>query len=248
MDIKTNVEKRVQWIKDILASSGARGIVYGNSGGKDCTLTGALCRMATENVLGVIMPCQSSSNYGSDRDDALAAGEKFGIAQIEVDLTAVKESLVAALGGELTPEGASDGAERSALININPRLRMTTLYALAQARGYLVAGTGNLCEATVGYFTKWGDGAYDFNPIADLTVPEIYDILRYLGAPEHIIDKAPSAGLYQGQTDETELGVTYADIHAYLRGGELSESMRRRIAAMESRTAHKRALPRCYPH
>lgn len=248
MDIKTNVEKRVQWIKDILASSGARGIVYGNSGGKDCTLTGALCRMATENVLGVIMPCQSSSNYGSDRDDALAAGEKFGIAQIEVDLTAVKESLVAALGGELAPEGAPDGAERSALININPRLRMTTLYALAQARGYLVAGTGNLCEATVGYFTKWGDGAYDFNPIADLTVPEIYDILRYLGAPEHIIDKAPSAGLYQGQTDETELGVTYADIHAYLRGGELSESMRRKIADMESRTAHKRALPRCYPH
>ena len=248
MDIKTNVEKRVQWIKDILASSGARGIVYGNSGGKDCTLTGALCRMATENVLGVIMPCQSSSNYGSDRDDALAAGEKFGIAQIEVDLTAVKESLVAALGGELAPEDAPDGAERSALININPRLRMTTLYALAQARGYLVAGTGNLCEATVGYFTKWGDGAYDFNPIADLTVPEIYDILRYLGAPEHIIDKAPSAGLYQGQTDETELGVTYADIHAYLRGGELGESMRRRIAAMESRTAHKRALPRCYPH
>ncbi|HIU21860.1 MAG TPA: NAD(+) synthase, partial [Candidatus Limadaptatus stercorigallinarum] len=100
---------------------------------------------------------------------------------------------------------------------------------------------------TVGYFTKWGDGAYDFNPIADLTVPEIYEILRYLGAPAHIIEKAPSAGLYQGQTDEAELGVTYSDIAAYVRGGELSESMRRRIAGMEERTAHKRRMPRCYP-
>lgn len=246
MDMKTNVENRVKWIKDILESTGARGIIYGNSGGKDCTLVGALCRMATENVLGVIMPCQSSANYGSDRTDAIAAGERFGIRQIEVDLTAVKEALVAAMGEQLEPADAADGAVRSALININPRLRMTTLYALGQARGYLVAGTGNLCEATVGYFTKWGDGAYDFDPIADMTVPEVYDMLRYLGAPANIVEKAPSAGLYPGQTDEVELGVTYADISAYLRGGELSESMRRRIAGMEERSAHKRRLPLRY--
>ena len=201
MDMKTNVENRVKWIKDILESTGARGIIYGNSGGKDCTLVGALCRMATENVLGVIMPCQSSANYGSDRTDAIAAGERFGIRQIEVDLTAVKEALVAAMGEHLEPADAADGAVRSALININPRLRMTTLYALGQARGYLVAGTGNLCDA----------------------------------------------GLYPGQTDEVELGVTYADISAYLRGGELSESMRRRIAGMEERTEHKRRMPRVYP-
>ena len=207
MDISTNVENRVKWIKEVLESSGARGIIYGNSGGKDCTLVGALCRMATPNVLGVIMPCQSSANYGSDRDDALAAGRHFGIA----------------------------------------RLRMTTLYALGQAKGYLVAGTGNLCEYTVGYFTKWGDGAYDFDPIADLTVPEIYEMLRFLDAPASIIEKAPSAGLYPGQTDETELGVTYGDITAYIRGGELSESMRRRIAGMEERTAHKRRMPLRYP-
>lgn len=246
MDISTNVENRVKWIKEVLESSGARGIIYGNSGGKDCTLVGALCRMATPNVLGVIMPCQSSANYGSDRDDALAAGRHFGIAQTEVDLTAVKESLVAALGDGLA-EGEENGAARSALININPRLRMTTLYALGQAKGYLVAGTGNLCEYTVGYFTKWGDGAYDFDPIADLTVPEIYEMLRFLDAPASIIEKAPSAGLYPGQTDETELGVTYGDITAYIRGGELSESMRRRIAGMEERTAHKRRMPLRYP-
>lgn len=247
MDIMLDVKKRAEWIKGILTATGAKGIIYGNSGGKDCTLVGALCRMATENVLGVIMPCQSSVNYGSDREDALAAGERFGIRQIEADLTAVKESLVSALGEELAPADAADGAVKSALININPRLRMTALYALGQARGYLVAGTGNLCESTVGYFTKWGDGAYDFDPIADMTVPEVYAMLRALGAPSRIIDKAPSAGLYQGQTDEAELGVTYGDIHAYLRGGELGDCMRRRIAEMEARTAHKRALPLKYP-
>lgn len=246
MDIKSSIEDRVRWIKGILESTGARGIIYGNSGGKDCTLVGALCRMATENVLGVIMPCQSSANYGSDRDDAIAAGERFGIEQTEVDLTAVKEALVAAMGDKLAPADTPAGAERSALININPRLRMTTLYAMGQARGYLVAGTGNLCEYTVGYFTKWGDGAYDFNPIADLTVSEIYEMLEYLGAPANIIGKAPSAGLYPGQTDEAELGVTYADIEAYVRGGELSVSMRRRIADMEERTTHKRRSPLRY--
>ena len=113
MDMKTRVENRVKWIKDILESTGARGIIYGNSGGKDCTLVGALCRMATENVLGVIMPCQSSANYGSDRDDAIAAGERFGIEQTEVDLTAVKEALVAAMGDKLAPADTPAGAERT---------------------------------------------------------------------------------------------------------------------------------------
>ena len=142
MDVETTVKKRVQWIKNILDSTGARGIVYGNSGGKDCTLVGALCKLATDNVLGVIMPCSSASNYAGDRDDALAAAKTFGIEQTEVDLTATKETLVGALGENLAGE---ERAVHSALININPRLRMITLYALAQSRGYLVAGTGNLC-------------------------------------------------------------------------------------------------------
>ena len=118
-------------------------------------------------------------------------------------------------------------------VNINPRLRMTTLYALGQARGYLVAGTGNLDEATLGYFTKWGDGAHDFNPIADLTVGEIYEHLRYLGAPSTIIEKAPSAGLYQGQTDEQETGIKYADVDKYLRGEQIPDEVRQKIEKMK---------------
>lgn len=247
MDYRNEIGKRVDWIAEILASSGARGIVYGNSGGKDCTLVGALCKLATDNVLGVIMPCRSSRNYAEDRDDALAAGKKFGIEQTEVDLSDVRGELEKALGDRFVAEARSEGAVAAALSNVNPRLRMTTLYAIAQSRGYLVAGTGNLCEYTVGYFTKWGDGAYDFNPIADLTVAEIYGMLEELGAPENIIRKAPSAGLYEGQTDEKEMGVTYDDITAYIRRDPaLDPTVREKIASMEAKTAHKRSNPPRY--
>lgn len=243
MDVVSSIEKRVQWIRDLLAKTGAKGIIYGNSGGKDCTLVGALCKIATPNVLGVIMPCQSSQNYGSDRDDALRAGEHFGIEQIEIDLSATKQALLDAFGEQLTNNNAGESNLKMASVNINPRLRMTALYALGQARGYLVAGTGNLDEATLGYFTKWGDGAHDFNPIADLTVGEIYEHLRYLGAPETIIAKAPSAGLYQGQTDEQEMGIKYSDVDKYLRGEDIPVDVREKIESAKRRAAHKLRMP-----
>ena len=243
MDVVSSIEKRVKWIRDLLAKTGAKGIIYGNSGGKDCTLVGALCKIATPNVLGVIMPCQSSQNYGSDRDDALRAGEHFGIEQIEIDLSATKQALLDAFGEQLTNNNAGESNLKMASVNINPRLRMTTLYALGQARGYLVAGTGNLDEATLGYFTKWGDGAHDFNPIADLTVGEIYEHLRYLGAPETIITKAPSAGLYQGQTDEQEMGIKYSDVDKYLRGEDIPADVREKIESAKRRAAHKLRMP-----
>lgn len=243
MDIQASIEARVKWIKSVLESAGAKGVVYGNSGGKDCTLVGALAKMATDNVLGVIMPCASTQNYGSDRDDALRAGEKFGIRQIEVDLTTVKTELLYALNGEFESGAVSEYNLKMAGVNINPRLRMTVLYAIAQSRGCLVAGTGNLDEATLGYFTKWGDGAYDFNPIADLTVGEIYEHLRYLHAPSSIIDKAPSAGLYAGQTDESELGISYADVDKYLKGEPIADDVRKKIEKSYAASAHKRRMP-----
>ncbi len=243
MDIKKSVEQRVAWIKNILAEAGAKGVIYGNSGGKDCSLVSILVKMATDNVLGVIMPCQSKQNYGSDRDDALLVGKTFGIEQIEVDLTKVKEDFVQAISGEFEKEQASKKSAEMALINVNPRLRMMTLYALGQARGYLVAGTGNLDEATLGYFTKWGDGAYDFNPIADLTVGEIYEHLRFLGCPASVIEKAPSAGLYAGQTDESELGIKYSDVDRYLKGESVDDEVLEKIKRAERSSAHKRRMP-----
>ena len=248
MDVKQTIQERVEWIKNLLKETGAKGIIYGNSGGKDCTLVAALSKLATDNVLGVIMPCESKRNYGSDKDDAVIAGEKFGIPQIVVDLTETKQALMSAIGDEIGKDVVSEYAGKMAPANANPRLRMTVLYSLGQAKGYLVAGTGNLCEMTMGYFTKWGDGACDFNPIADLTVPEVYALLRELDAPKSIIDKEPSAGLYEGQTDEKDMGVTYSAITAYCRGGEIDEVDRQKIDRTYKATAHKRSMPRYFPN
>ena len=127
-----------------------------------------------------------------------------------------------------------------ALTNIAPRLRMTTLYAIAAAENRLVAGTGNRSERHMGYFTKWGDGASDFNPISDLTATEVFEFLEYLNAPRCIIDKAPSAGLFDGQTDEAEMGVSYKAIDGFLLYGTVNECDKAIIDRYHSRSEHKR--------
>ena len=232
-DWKVEFEKRVEFIRAQLAASRCTGTVFGNSGGKDSALVGILCKAACENTVGVIMPCASRRNYGLDRDDGLAVAEQFDIETRVVDLTPVREAELAAL------EGVAQLTDM-AVANIAPRLRMVTLYAIAHAENRLVAGTGNASEAFVGYFTKWGDGAYDFNPIADLSVTEVYEFLEYLNAPRAVIDKAPSAGLFEGQTDEAEMGVSYAAIDAYMAGGPVNERERAIIERMHRASEHKR--------
>ena len=231
-DYKQEFEKRVQFIKDLVASSHTAGIIFGNSGGKDCALVGILCKAACENTVGVIMPCASKRNFGSDYDDGMEVARQYGIETRVVDLTAVREAELAALSTvtEMTP---------ASIANIAPRLRMTTLYSIGGSENLLVAGTGNRSERYMGYFTKWGDGAFDFDPIADLTVTEVYEFLEYLGAPRSIIEKAPSAGLFEGQTDEQEMGVTYAAIDKFLLTGEACEADRAVIDRYHSRSAHK---------
>ena len=238
-DYKEEAQKRVEFIKDILKNSGAKGIIYGNSGGKDCTLVGILCKMATDNVLGVMMPCQSKRNYTEDIEDGLNAAKQFGIETVTVDLTEAKVALKSAVERVYPVNGLADA-------NMNPRLRMITLYSLAQERGYLVAGTGNRSERYMGYFTKWGDGACDFNPISDLTVKEIYEFLRYLKAPENIIAKAPSAALYEGQTDEKEMGISYEKIDNYLLTGVGKKEDVELIDKAFRRSSHKRRMPAFY--
>ncbi|MBR4950153.1 MAG: NAD(+) synthase [Clostridia bacterium] len=239
MDCKKEVEKRVAFIKDLLKKTGAKGIVFGNSGGKDCALVGILCKMACENTLSIMMPCQSKQNYGSDMEDAKKVCEKFNIDYKIIDLTEAKNQMVSAISGK------SD-ISHSADVNIAPRLRMTTLYTIGQSMGYLVAGTGNKCEIFMGYFTKWGDGGSDFNVVSDLYVSEVYELLRYLEAPLNIIEKAPSAGLFEGQTDEKEMGVTYAQIEEYIKTGNGPDGIKEKIARANAITAHKRRMPLTY--
>ncbi|MBQ8893240.1 MAG: NAD(+) synthase [Clostridia bacterium] len=232
-DYKVEFEKRVAFIKSVLAESGAKGIVYGNSGGKDSALVGILCKAACDNTVGIILPCTSKRNYNEDTTDAKEVAAKYKIETRTVDLTPVKEAELKALDGVTALNTA-------ALANLAPRIRMLTLYAVAASENRLVAGTGNKSEAYVGYFTKWGDGAHDFNPIADLTVTEIYEFLRYLNAPKCVIEKAPSAALFDGQTDETEMGVSYAELDAYLSGGNIPAEKKQIIARMHTASEHKR--------
>ena len=203
---------RVAWIRDLVHSAGVKGIVFGNSGGKDSALVGILCKAACDNTVGIIMPCASRRNYGSDAEDGRELALQYGIETRTVD----------------------------AVSNIAPRLRMTTLYAVAAAEGLLVAGTGNRSEGYMGYYTKWGDGAHDFNPISDLTATEVIAFLKFLGAPRSIVEKAPSAGLFDGQTDEQEMGVTYEAIDRYLTEGIATEKDRAIIERFHSRSEHKR--------
>lgn len=232
-DYKLEFEKRVEFIKNIVKESGVNGIVFGNSGGKDSALVGILCKAACENTVGIILPCSSKRNYNEDTKDALKVAEKYCIETRTVDLTAVREAEIAALDGVANLNSA-------ALSNIAPRLRMTTLYAVAAAENLLVAGTGNKSEMFVGYFTKWGDGGHDFNPISDLTVTEIYEFLRYLDAPKCVIEKAPSAALFDGQTDESEMGVTYAELDAYISGKEIPSDKKEIIDRLHKKSEHKR--------
>ena len=232
-DYKAEFENRVEFIKSVLADSGAKGIVYGNSGGKDSALVGILCKAACENTVGIIMPCSTKRNYDEDAVDAKEVAQQYSIETRTVDLTPVKEAEINALAGitELN---------NSALSNMAPRIRMLTLYAIAASENRLVAGTGNRSEAYVGYFTKWGDGAHDFNPIADLTVTEIYEFLAFLNAPEFIIKKAPSAALFDGQTDESEMGVTYEELDACIAGNAVDKDKAKIIDRLHVVSEHKR--------
>ena len=137
-------------------------------------------------------------------------------------------------------EKAGVELNNAAVSNIAPRLRMTALYAVAAAEHRLVAGTGNRSEAFMGYCTKWGDAAADFNPIADLSVTEVFEFLDYLDAPETIRHKAPSAGLFEGQTDEKEMGVSYAAIDRYMDGGAVTDAERAIIERFHRNSEHKR--------
>lgn len=232
-DYAKEYEGRVAFIRSLVESSHAAGIVFGNSGGKDSALVGILCKAACDNTVGIIMPCASKRNFGLDADDGRALAEQYGIETRSIDLTPVRQAEMDALSGITTLNDA-------AITNIAPRLRMTTLYAVAASENRLVAGTGNRSEAYMGYFTKWGDGAHDFNPISDLTATEIFEFLEYLRAPRCIIDKAPSAGLFDGQTDEQEMGVTYKAIDEFLLKGTANEADMAVMRRYHERSEHKR--------
>lgn len=225
------MRKAVRWMRSYVAKAGARGIVFGLSGGIDSSLVGALAKAAVgRNALGLIMPCHSDP--GDERDARLVA-RKFGIRTHKVDLSDTYDTLVRTL-----PE-----ADRVTMANIKARLRMTVLYYFANKLNYIVAGATNKSELMVGYFTKHGDGGSDILPIGDILKRDVRKMAWAIGVPQKIIEKAPSAGLWTGQTDEGEMGITYDELDAVLAGELRNRELKRKVTHMISRSEHKRKGP-----
>ena len=219
------------WLCDRLSEAHADGIVLGLSGGIDSSVLAALGREALgrDKVLGVIMPCHS---IDEDEADARLLAEAVDVDFIRVDLSEVFDTMLKNIGGEFTSLVKS---------NMKARLRMVTLYAVAQSKNFLVCGTSNKSEFETGYFTKFGDSGVDLMPLANFLKREIRELAKILGVPEKIITKAPSAGLYEGQTDEGDMGFSYDTLDEYLTTGKISdEKAKNRIDVMRRRSEHKR--------
>lgn len=229
-------DNAVVWIREYVEKTGAKGVVVGNSGGKDSATVIAMATKALgkEKVLTIAMPCNSIQ---SDLEDAKLVADKFEVKLLEVNLTDSYNILEDGINKSISEIEVQLNSE--AKVNIKPRMRMLTLYGIAQSIGYLVIGTGNLCERMVGYTTKWGDSASDFNPIANFTVDEVLAIGEYLGVPDKIIHKAPADGL-GGLTDEEKMGVTYKQIAEYIETGKTDTNAMEIIKRKNMLSKHKR--------
>lgn len=233
------IDRVVEWIRETVKNAKQNGVVVGLSGGIDSAVVANLVKRAfPEDAIGVILPVKSSTK---DSIDARAVAEKCGLHWIEMDLSVSHELIFDDIKVKLDRD--LNGRARITDANLRARLRMSTLYGVANSLGYLVAGTDNAAEVLTGYFTKYGDGGVDFLPIANLTKREVYEWAKILGVPQQIMDRAPSAGLWEGQTDEAELGVKYDEIDDYLEGKEISEAAKARIEHLYNVTAHKRTMP-----
>ncbi|WP_297436134.1 NAD+ synthase [Thermococcus sp.] len=246
LDVEAVVETGKDFLRNSVAGAGADGVVVGVSGGIDSATAAYLAvrALGKERVLGVIMPYYENR----DVDDARLVCESLGIDYRIIGVKPLVDAVVAQL--DFQPD-------RRSLGNIMARVRMVLLYAHANAMNRLVLGTSNRSEVLTGYFTKWGDGASDVAPLINLYKTEVWEVAEFLGVPKRIIEKKPTAGLWEGQTDEDELGISYRLLDEILwRLIDLKMSRDRiaeelgvpieRVEYVESlvrRSEHKRRLP-----
>ena len=219
-DAKKVKDACVQWIRDFFETNGPGcNAVVGISGGKDSSIAAALCveALGKDRVIGVLMP----QGVQHDIDMAYLLVEHLGIRHYEVNIKDTVDAILKAF-----PEDLELSAQSR--INLPPRIRMSTLYAISQSLNGRVVNTCNLSEDWVGYSTRYGDAAGDFSPMSHLTVTELKEIGRVLGLPDVLVDKTPIDGLC-GKTDEENLGFTYAELDVYIRTGKIEDAEKKEM-------------------
>ncbi len=232
-------DRIVEWLRERLAGAHADGFVVGLSGGVDSASVAALAVRAVgaQHVLGLLMPCHSMPE---DAHLGQRVADAFGIPTLTIDLSAAYDAVTAALPASKHPLAAA---------NIKPRLRMIAWYYMAQTRRALVLGAGNRTEIMVGYSTKNGDAGVDLLPLGALYKTQVWELARDLGVPGEVVSRPPTAGLWPGQTDEGEMGITYRELDHILAAIEAGDTTGielaslARVQEMVARSAHKRALP-----
>lgn len=231
-NIQETVEELLTWLKVKVNNAGAKGLVFGLSGGVDSAVLAGICKLAfPDTSLGIIMPCHSDKK---DEEHALIVSKALGLDIEKIDLTTTFDTMMEALKYK---------DNKLAIANIKPRLRMTTLYYYAQNMNFLVAGASNKSEFTTGYFTKHGDSGVDLLPLVEFLKTEIWELANYLDIPEIIINKAPSAGLWNNQTDEDEMGFSYHILDKYIDTKIAEGSIKTKIETMYDKSLHKRHYP-----
>lgn len=235
MMTKEIIDDLANWLKITVESTNSKGVVFGLSGGIDSAVIAGISKLAfPDNSLGLIMPINSNPK---DEEDGKLVAKSLGLETEKVDLSRVYDELI---------DSTFMGDNLLARNNIKPRLRMTTLYYYAQERGYLVLGSSNKSEYHIGYFTKWGDSGSDIMPLADFTKTEVFQMAKILGIPEQIISKKPSAGLWEGQTDEDEMGFTYEVLDSIIDGDPINQDFIEIIKNKNKFSEHKRKMPLIY--
>jgi len=249
--VNEEIRRRVDFLKEYVLKSGTRGLLIAISGGIDSAVTAALCKRATDELtseqgkeydtLGVFQP------YGEQEDieDSYAVAKAIGLTKtVETNIEDAVNEIALETEFAFKSLGIHTHISRGGKGNVKARTRMVVQYALAFDLNLLVVGTDHASEAITGFYTKWGDGAVDITPLSSLNKRQVRQLGTALGIPDKVVHKVPTAGLWPGQTDESELGITYDDNSDYLEGKSIDPAVQAKLEKQYLRTEHKRtAIP-----